>query len=78
VAGRKPIAILIDYSSAEGTLFDASVAALAAHPVLAELLLRSLPRRTIQYRFMLTGMADAFVTDFTDVNRIREQRIKLP
>ena len=44
--------------------------------MLAELLLRSLPHRTIQYRFVLTGMADVFVADPTDVNRIREQRIK--
>ena len=43
--------------------------------MLTELLLRSLPHCAIQDRFMLTGMADVFVTDFTDVNRIQEQRV---
>jgi hypothetical protein len=44
--------------------------------MLGELLLRSIPHRAIQNRLVLTGMADALVTDFTDVNRIREQRVK--
>jgi len=44
--------------------------------MLTKLLLRSIPYCTIQDRFVLTGMAPFFVTDFADVNRIREQRVK--
>jgi hypothetical protein len=44
--------------------------------MLTELLLRSLPLFSIQDRLVLTGMADVFVPDFADINRIREQRVK--
>jgi hypothetical protein len=40
--------------------------------MLTELLLRSIPHYSIQDRFVLTGMADVFVTDFTDVDWIGE------
>src|SRR6266851_8779387 len=78
VTWRKPIAILVDQSPDEGTLFDPGVAAPASHRTLTELLLRSIPHCAVQDRLVLTGMADVFVTDFTDVNRIREQRVKCP
>ena len=77
VTGRKPIAIIVDQSPGEGTLFDPCVV-LAANSVLLKLLLGSLPHRSIHDRLMLTGMAEVLVPDLTDVNRIREERVKGP
>jgi hypothetical protein len=41
-----------------------------------DVLLRLIPHCSIQDRFVLPEMAEVFVTDFTDVNLIREQRVK--
>jgi len=41
-----------------------------------EHLLDSLPRRSLDYRLMLTGMADSFVTDLTHVNRVGQHLIE--
>ncbi len=46
--------------------------------MLTELLLGSIPHCPIQDRLVLTGMTEVFVTDFTDVDRIREQRVECP
>jgi len=70
MTGRKPVAILVDQSPGEGTLFDAGIVALGANSVLLKLLLNSLPHRSIHDRLMLTGMAKVLVPDLTDVNRI--------
>ena len=43
-----------------------------------KLLLGSLPHRLLHDRLMLTGMVEVLVPDLTDVNRIREQRVKCP
>ncbi len=78
MTGRKLIAILVDQSSNERTLFEACIAALGSNSVLLELLLGSLPQRSIHDRLMLTGMAEILVPDLTYVNRIREERVKCP
>jgi hypothetical protein len=70
VTGRKPIAILVDQSPDERTLFAACIVALGANSVLLKLLLGSLPYRSIHDRLMLTGMAEVLVPDLTYVNRI--------
>ena len=44
--------------------------ALLEHP------LDSLPQRPLDYRLMLTGMADSFVMDLTYVNRVRQHLIE--
>jgi hypothetical protein len=76
VTGRKPVAILVDQSPDEGTLFGACIATLGANSVLLKLLLGSLPHRSIHDRLMLTGMAEVLVPDLTHVNRIREERVQ--
>ena len=70
MTGRKPIAILVDQSPDERTLFAACIVALGANSVLLKLLLGSLPYRSIHDRLMLTGMAEVLVPDLTYVNRI--------
>jgi hypothetical protein len=62
----------------ERTSFDAAVTGLVSHPVLTQLALGSIPHRSIQDRLVLAGMAEVFMTNLTDVNRIREQRIERP
>jgi hypothetical protein len=76
LTGRKPLAILVDQSPGEGTLFGACIVALGANSLLLKLLLGSLPHRSIYDRLMLTGMAEVLVPDLTYVNRIREERVK--
>src|SRR6202043_4070186 len=76
VTGRKPVAILVDQSPDEGTLFEACIVALDANSVLLKLLLGSLPHRSIHDRLMLTGMAEVLVPYLTHVNRIREERVQ--
>jgi hypothetical protein len=72
VTGRKSLAILVNQSPNERTLFDAFLVALGTNSVLLKLLLGSLPDRSIDNRLMLTGVAEVLVTDLADVNRIRE------
>jgi hypothetical protein len=76
VTWRKPATILVDQAPGERTSFDASTADLVSHPVLAQLALSLIPHRSIQDRLMLAGVAEGFVTNLTDVNRVREQRIR--
>jgi hypothetical protein len=70
VTGRKPIAILVDQSSDEGTPFDACIVARGANSVRLKLQLGSFPHGSIHDRLMLTGMAEVLVADLTYVNRI--------
>jgi hypothetical protein len=68
VTGCKPNAVLVEHSSDEGTLFDASIVAPGANSVLFKLLLSSLPHRSIDDRLMLPRMAEVSVSDLAGVN----------
>src|SRR5205807_755115 len=74
--GVQWLAIFIEQLAREETGRSPAHAAALASSSLLEHLLDPLPPRSLDYRLMLTGMANSFVTDLTYVNRVRQHLIE--
>ena len=68
--------MLVEQSSGEWTRLDHGRFRLVANCPFEALLLDAFPKLSVQYRFVLTRMAELLVTDLPGVDRIREQRVE--